>query len=88
MGGRRLKIQKSKTSTGAVQVELIGSDRQSLNIFTVALADVGVVMMALEAVAQELELSAHVSEKIDLDGLGGVFERLAQSKLAGVSHAT
>jgi hypothetical protein len=55
LGGRRLVIQKSKTSVDAVHFELLGADRQSLATFSVGLADVGVVMLALEGVAQRLE---------------------------------
>jgi hypothetical protein len=54
-GGRRLVIQKSKTSAGAVHVELLGADRQSMATFSVDAVDCGIIMLAFESVAQSIE---------------------------------
>jgi hypothetical protein len=55
LAGRRLVIQPSKTTAGAVHVELLGADRQSLATFSLGVADCGMLMMALESVVQSVE---------------------------------
>lgn len=66
-GGRRLIIQKSKTSDYAAHVELLGADRQSLATFSIDCADIGIVMLALEGVAQSIERGRETQGLKDVD---------------------
>lgn len=52
-GYRRIVVRPSKVSVGAVQIEILGADRQVLALVNLGAEDVGVLTSALHVVAAE-----------------------------------